>query len=270
MAIGKGVLKAARVGKPTSIVRAQASNPLKLLCPLITDAAWAYTTTFGGGLVAGDRIDLDVELADATSCVRTTQASTKVYKSPHGRVATQNTHATVGQDALLVVAPDPITCFADANYQQDLTLNVADGGNLVLVDWLTSGRRARSECWDFSRYLSHIRVDYGGDCVFLDSLLLDPSDGDLKSPFRLGHFHCMALLLMVGPFCKQQSTAIIEEISHLPVEPGSSLIQAASEISCGMILRILGTTTEQVGRILQHRLEFVSGRIGNGPWSRKW
>ena len=268
--IGKGVLKTAWVGNRTSIVRAQASNPLKLLCPRVTEAAWVYTTTFGGGLVAGDQIDLDVEVADHTVCVLTTQASTKVYKSPRGKSATQTTRAAVGRGGLLVVAPDPITCFADANYQQDLTLNVADQGNLILVDWLTSGRRARNECWQFSRYLSRIRVDYGGHCVFLDSLLLDPADGPLDSPFRLGHFHCMALLLMVGPFCKDQGTALVQEISDLPIEPGGSLIQAASDIRFGMILRILGTETEQVGRVLQHRLDFLSDRIGNGPWSRKW
>ena len=267
---GKGFLKTSLVEGRTAITRAQATNPLKLLCPRGRKAAWVYTTTFGGGLVAGDTIDLDIEIADETSCLLTTQASTKVFKSPHGKLARQSTQATVGNEALLVIAPDPISCFADARYRQNQQLNVAAGGNLVLVDWLTSGRRARDECWAFSHYFSRIEISVDDRSVFLDSVRLDPADGTLISPFRLGHFHCMALLVIVGPLYDQQRTAILEEISKLPIDSQSSLIQSASEISHGMVSRIMGTDTEQVSRLLQRRLEFLAQRLGGEPWSRKW
>jgi urease accessory protein len=268
--IGKGFLKTSLVDGRTAITRAQATNPLKLLCPRGREAAWVYATTYGGGLVAGDVIDLDVKIADDTSCVLTTQASTKVYKSPYGKMAQQLTQGTVGNGALLVIAPDPISCFADARYQQEQRLDVATEGNLVLVDWLTSGRRARGECWKFAHYSSRIEISLGDHCIFLDSIRLDPADGPLISPFRLGRFHCMALLVIVGPLYEQQRAAILEEISKLPIDPGSSLIQAASEIPHGMVLRIMGTDTEQVGRLLQRRLAFLSERLGGEPWSRKW
>ena len=267
---GKGFLKTLLVNGQTAITRAQATNPLKLLCPRRSEAAWVYATTFGGGLVAGDSIDLDIEIADETSCVLTTQASTKVFKSPHGKLAQQFTRATVGNEALLVIAPDPISCFADARYRQQQQLHVASGGNLVLVDWLTSGRRARDECWAFSHYFSQIEIHVDDHCVFLDSVRLDPTNGNLISPFRLGHFHCMALLVIIGPLYDSQNTAILKEIAELPIDPQSSLIQSASEIPHGMVSRIMGTDTEQVARLLQRRLEFLAQRLGAEPWSRKW
>ena len=53
-------------------------------------------------------------------------------------------------------------------------------------------------------------------------------------------------------------------------EEGSSLIEAASPIPNGVVLRVLGTDTETVGRVLRRRLQFLSDRLDGGPWSRKW
>jgi len=271
MVLGKGFLRTSLVAGQTAITRAQATNPLKLLCPQRTpNAAWVYVATFGGGLVAGDHVDLDVEIAAGTSCILTSQASTKVYKSPFGKLAQQTTNATVGSGALLVIAPDPITCFADASYQQYQRLHLEPGANLVFVDWLTSGRRARNECWKFSRYASRIDITCDQGPIFLDSILLDPADGPLESPFRLGRFHCLALLVILGPDYQDVTSAILEEISQQPIDPGSSLIQTASQISHGVVVRIIGVETETVGRLLQGKLEFLSERMGGGPWSRKW
>ena len=271
MANGKGVLQTSLVAGRTAITRAQATNPLKLLCPRRSPkAAWVYVTTYGGGLVAGDQIDLNVNISSGTTCVLTSQASTKIYKSSGGKTCRQTVNASVDEDALLVVAPDPITCFADAKYQQHQQVNLHANGSLVLVDWLTSGRRARHECWMFSRYYSRIDITYDQTPVFLESLLLDPADGPIDSPYRLGRFHCMALLVIVGPALQQASSAMIEEVSQQPLERDCSLVQAASPIPSGSVLRVLGTDTESVGQVLKSRLDFLSDRLDGGPWSRKW
>ena len=271
MANGKGVLQTSLVAGRTAVTRAQATNPLKLLCPRRSPrAAWVYVTTYGGGLVAGDQIDLTANISSGTTCVLTSQASTKVFKSPMGNACRHTVNARVGKDALLVVAPDPITCFADARYHQQQQVDLSLGGSLVLVDWLTSGRRARHEYWMFSHYYSRIDVSYDQRHVFLESLLLDPADGPIDSPFRLGRFHCMALLVFVGPALQQISAAVINEISQQPIEQDCSLVQAASPIPFGAVLRVLGTDTESVGRVLRSRLEFLSDRLDGGPWSRRW
>ncbi|MCH2125580.1 MAG: urease accessory protein UreD [Pirellulaceae bacterium] len=270
MVVGKGFLKTAWVTDRTEIIRAQASNPLKLLCPRRSQTAWVYTTTFGGGLVAGDHIDLNLEIGDGTSCVLTSQSSTKVYKCPQGQTTRQTTQVAIGEEALLVIAPDPMTCFAGSRYQQEQRLDLAKTASLVLVDWLTSGRRARDECWKFSRYSSQIDLRRADQRIFFESLLLDPIDGPLNSPYRLGKFHCMALLVLVGPIVQQAAEAILSEISNQPIEPGIPLIQAVSEIPGGIVLRIMGCETEQVSYVLQERLDFLLSWIGEGPWSRKW
>ena len=75
-------------------------------------AARVVVSSLGGGLLAGDVIDLDVAVDRGATLHLGTQASTKIYKGAPG--AKQTLDASVEADALLVVAPDPVTPFRAA------------------------------------------------------------------------------------------------------------------------------------------------------------
>ncbi len=83
IAPARGLLELSLVAGRTAATRSFATSPLKLLIPRRrTAAAWVYAGTYGGGLVAGDEIDLDVRIGPKALGVLGTQASTKVYRSP--------------------------------------------------------------------------------------------------------------------------------------------------------------------------------------------
>ena len=174
----RGILELSFVAGRTEVTRAFAANPLRLLVPRWrTAAAWVYLSTYGGGLVAGDEIDLHVRIGERARGVLGTQASTKVYRSPVEVPSRQLLRASVADGGLLVLAPDPLTCFAQARYEQSQSIRLHGSGSLVLVDWLTSGRRARGESWAMSRYCSRLQVHRDGELVLADALLLDPPKG---------------------------------------------------------------------------------------------
>jgi len=135
----------------TILEQSLASNPLKLFTTRgVSRACWVYAATYGGGIVGGDAIRLAIDAAPGTRSVLTTQASTKVYRSL--RPASQHLTASVEDDALLVVLPDPVVCFAGADFSQHQRYDLHRLGNLVLVDWITSGRHASGERWAFHHY----------------------------------------------------------------------------------------------------------------------
>ena len=143
---GHGTLELQKVAGRTVVTRSQASSPLKLLTPRRRHpAAWVYTSTLGGGMVAGDRTHLDMTLHAGARCVLTTQASSKVYRDPEKKGCRQSLSVEVAEEALVVVAPDPITCYADAIFQQRQDFQLAATSSLVIVDWLTSGRRGSGD-----------------------------------------------------------------------------------------------------------------------------
>ena len=59
---GQGRIRVTRVGRRSHVTGNLATNPLKLWVPRRPGpASWIYATTFGGGLVAGDSVQLDLE-----------------------------------------------------------------------------------------------------------------------------------------------------------------------------------------------------------------
>ncbi len=242
--LSRGALSFVQRGDRTILHAARAESPLALLTPRNHGhAAWVMLATFGGGLVDGDSIHLDVDLGPGAAGLLGTQASTKVYRCPTG-TCRQSTTAAVAEGALLVMIPDPVACFATARYEQSLRVALAAGASLVLVDAFTAGRSARGERWAFHRYASRTEVSVAGAPLVNDSILLDPAHGDLRA--RLGRFDAFATLVLAGP----RAAPLIAAARDLPAPARHApLLQAMSPLGDGgAVLRIAGASIEEVIR----------------------
>jgi urease accessory protein len=265
---GRGELEIIQGPHRSVVRRALATSPLRLLLPANHGhAAWIYTSTFGGGLVDGDSMSLHVSVGRGASAFLSTQASTKVYRSPHGTFV--DLRAEVDRDARLIVAPDPVVCFAASRYRQGQRFDLVQGAGLVLVDWVSSGRRASGERWAFEEYVSRTIVRYDGRLVLHDATALRTVDGDLA--MRMGRFDVLALLVMVGPAMQREADAVNASVNQRAIERGSDeIVSVASLTTIGCVARVAGRSVEQVGRRLRQWLGFVPSLLGDDPWLRKW
>lgn len=268
---GYASLKVEVISGASAVTSAFASSPLKLLTPRPRGrSAWAYTSSFGGGLVAGDETRLELCLRPAARCFLGTQASTKVYRNPDQLPCGHVTHAMLDAGALLVFAPDPVQAFASSTYAQHQEFHLAPDASLVLLDWFTSGRAACGERWAFSRFASRNDVFINGQRAFLDSIRLDASDGALDSAHRTSRFNCFATLLVLGPLVQNMAAKLLTEIAARPVERRAPLVCSASPIRDGALLRIASEQVEAVGHELHRHLSALSALLGDDPWRRKW
>lgn len=268
---GSALLRTGRVAGRSAALSVRATSPLKLLAPRTTgDSVWAYLSNFGGGMVAGDETSLALEVAEGTACFVGTQASTKIYRNPARRPCGHRTHAVVGDDGLLVFAPDVVQAFAGSIYLQRQQFHLGDRGSLVLLDWLSSGRSECGERWAFHRYHSRNEVFVGGRLRLVDSLLLDPEDGPLPSPGRVGRCHGLALLLLLGPRVEKAAEGLLAEVGARPVTRRASLSVSASPVAGGALLRAAGESVELVRREVHRHLGFLKGALGDDPFARKW
>src|SRR3984893_2973358 len=200
-----------RSGGRSIVSRAYATSPLRLRTPGNHGrAAWIYTSSHGGGLVDGDHIVLEIEIGEDAAAVVSTQASTKIYRSPRGTSAEMR--ARVAPDGLLVVVPDPVVCFARSRYRQIQRFDLADRSALVLLDWISSGRQAAGERWAFDEYHGQIVVRLDGKLLVHDALALRAADGDLAG--RLGRFNVLAIALLVGHALRTVAGSIISRVSQ--------------------------------------------------------
>jgi len=268
---GHGFIVVERLEGRSVPVRLRANSPLKLLTPRRrSEAAWIIAGSYGGGLVAGDTLQIEIHAGQDAKLFLGTQASTKIYRSTNAECCRQTLSLTAQAGAVCVVAPDPITPFSESIYQQKQHINLAADASLILVDWLTAGRSACNERWAFSRYESRTDIFVAGRQVLREALLLDSLDGSLDHVCRTGHFGCFATVILVGPAISEDAKALFDRITHSSVRRGADLYFAASPILGGLLIRVAGPGPEIVGRWLRSSLAFVGKLLGEDPWARTW
>lgn len=267
IAPGQALLEVEMVFHESTVTSAAASSPMKLLTPISRGkSVWAYTSSFGGGLVAGDRTELAVTVSGGARCFFGTQSSTKVYRNPAALPCDHSTRAEVKEDSLLVFAPEPVQAFADSLYSQRQEFHLAPNASLVLLDWFSAGRTARGERWAFKHLESRNDIFVGGERALVDSILL--SSEELAA--QMGRFNCLATLLLVGPAVKPAVEVLLQQIATRPVEKRAALTCSASPVCGGALLRVAGAEVETVRRELSGHLAFLRDMLGDDPWARKW
>lgn len=286
-----------KVAGRSAVTSLFARYPLKFIRPTKAvssevDVVWIYSVSFGGGIVTGDLIYYTIAVGEGCTAVLTTQASTKVYKAVGGKCSEQFFEAQVGSNALLAILPDPVTCFSTARYSQRQIFNVASDGNLVLVDWLTSGRHKRGEIWDFELYKStnNIYLD-GNQPLFLDSTKLEQGAG-YSIVDRMQAFHVIAMLVVLGPRLEPTRKHIMEKVrernselfggqlqysnsrvkkAKYPEREASEAVLLAScsafgPMDIGLVVRIVATSTESVYKFFREHLTSIGPLIGTCPY----
>jgi urease accessory protein len=276
-AAGTAYLTFTRSGAETLLTRAFATSPAKLIATKGRGpTCWVYSATLGGGLVGGDDIQLHVDVATGARALLTTQASTKVYRSP--RRSRQTLNATVDAQALLAVVPDPIVCFADADFIQTQRYDLHANASLVMVDWMTSGRHGAGERWAFSRYESRFDIRRDSQRIFFDALVLEPNIDSIVE--RMGRFEVLMTAVISGPLVAAAAIDIVKHLSQTPIAPSTRecslragpdlVVSAAALRDGGALVRMAGTSVEQLGQALRGYLAFLSPLVGDDLWSRKW
>ena len=236
--------------------------PLRLMSPTSHDPLTkeVYILNYGGGLVSGDVITLNVMVESGVTLRLLTQSSTKVFKRRESTLeqASQRMSAYVHDGATLYIQPEPITCFENAAYAQSQTFHLGGpSASLYLVDWMTSGRMSRGESWLFSRfstkneiYLDHI----SSTPVMIDHWRLE--QGKLEN---LHDYENLCTVILIGPKFLSLAQRVLQdpvEFDHQGVFwSASPIIAKNNQIGC--IIRLASTTTSSTSVFLQHLQKYI-------------
>ena len=82
-------IEVASVKKKSRLVTLKSVQPLKMLNPTCDTAAHVVLSGYGGGLVAGDKIHLKINVQPESRLLITTQANSRVFRSEEGKVSEQ-------------------------------------------------------------------------------------------------------------------------------------------------------------------------------------
>lgn len=146
-----GVHGAAEIGfarrdGATRLVHLYERDPLRVLFPRpeAGEPPQAAIVTTSGGLVAGDRIDVAVSVADGATAHVTASAAEKIYRSL-GATTEINHSLSVGHDAALEFLPPETIIFDGARLRRRTSIDLAATASLLAGGIVIFGRRARGE-----------------------------------------------------------------------------------------------------------------------------
>lgn len=262
----QGRLAVRLVDGASAVTTAVATDPLKLLVSTPRGpCAWAFTTTYGGGLLAGDRVALEVAVEAGARLYLGTQASTKIYRS-EGAEARQQLTVHVAAGAMLVALPDPVTPFAAARFTQTQRIACAADADLVWLDGVTCGRAARDERWDFTSYVSTLHVDVAGRPVVRDALRLTAGIRPVRA--RLADSAALITLVIGGPGFSGLCAQVLAAVAAQPLERQPRLTASALG-TWGVLLRGAAVEREALDRTVRSLLQGVCPRLGDDPWQRR-
>jgi urease accessory protein len=268
LAPGAGALRVAQAADQSAVVSCSATSPLHLFTPRARgDAVWAIATTHGGGLVAGDTIDLDVEVGPGATALVTTQSNTRVYRST-GAFAVQRLAARVAAGATLAVLPEPTVCFAGARFRQRQRFVLEPGASLLLLDALTEGRGARGERWAFDACSTRNEIEVAGRPVLADAVRLVSGEGPSPAE-RMGGVALIATVVALGPAVAAGAARILAHHGAAPVDRDAPVLAAASPLGDGVHLRIAARTVAAGLAYVRAQLAFAASLVGVAPFDRR-
>jgi len=134
-------------GQPRTIVHDRHDGPLRVLASLYPEAPGVCHNVLvhpPGGLVGGDRLDIDVSVAEAAHALITTPGATRFYRSA-GAPATQTLHATLAPGARLEWLPLETIAYSGCFARNTMRFEVAPGAEMIGWDLLALGLPASGQ-----------------------------------------------------------------------------------------------------------------------------
>mmetsp|Transcript_2578 Transcript_2578/g.5990 ORF Transcript_2578/g.5990 Transcript_2578/m.5990 type:complete len:269 (-) Transcript_2578:1471-2277(-) len=257
-----GNLEVQYVGTVSEVTSRYAKYPLRFMflpCQGKIGAAWVYAITYGGGFVSGDTVAFTTRTGPDATCVLTTQASTKSYKKKSDNATSyQETRNFIAPGGLLVLAPAAVACFRDSRFRQLQRFHIQDGGSLVFIDWVTSGRE--EEFWNMDLYSNRTEIFIGNEPILIEDMRFE--SGMAK---QMGSVNVFATVAVVGP----RATAAIKPLpAPADIEESTAVLVSTADLpnKHGFVLRLAGTGVEEVTRILIKLLAPLDRDLGGNPY----
>lgn len=164
-----------------------------------------------GGVVGGDRLEIDIGVGDHAHAFITTPGAAKWYKA-NGKLSRQSVHLHVNEHAALEWLPQETIFFDAANVELEQEVELAAGATFLGCEILCMGRRGSGEVFRSGRIRQRSSIRREGRLIWWEQG--DMLGGRLDSPLALhGHTVCATLIAAGKPLPAAVLNAIRADIA---------------------------------------------------------
>ena len=171
----------------TRLVHNRHEGPLRLIraLPLPDGRCQAVIVHPPGGLVGGDRLDLDITLEDGAQVLCTTPGAQKWYRAARDG-ARARTRITAGTGSRIEWLPQPTLVYDAAQVDQTLSIDLAPDARMIGWECLVLGRAAMGERFLHGFLRQSVSVSVAGTSVWAERTAVAASDRLFASPLGWG------------------------------------------------------------------------------------
>lgn len=221
--LGQIALQLERRGARTVLAQKRQQGPLTVQRAFYPEGApcHLYLLHPPGGVVGGDRIEIESQVASGAHALLTTPGASKFYRSS-GAVARQSQHLEIADGGVLEWLPQEAILFPGARL--DLRTQVALHGRARFIGWeiLSFGRPAIDERFDRGDAAVALRIERDGRPLLSERLRVDDHRAPpavLNGASGLRGLPISATLIATGA----SSADLAAAREAIPAEPGFAL-----------------------------------------------
>jgi urease accessory protein len=201
-----------------------------------------HLNNVSGGVLAGDRLALDVEVQSGAAAQITTTGATRLYRHRAGAGdSEQHTRFTVGDGALLEYLPDAVIPYAGSRHLQRTEIRLGRSSTLFWWEVMAPGRLAAGERFAFERLRIHSEVYAGTKPVLREDYVLEPKRKDLAASLRMHEYAYTASLCAIQEGRPPAFWRALEEkwneVARERTAPGQAVWGASTLASDGVAVR---------------------------------
>lgn len=254
-------------------------KPIKILSPKSHPNHCHLTTTnYGGGFVQGDTISIHIKAHNNTTCLLTSQANNRVYKSEDGKHCSIHQQIELDNNTSFYQLNDPLVLQKDSSIKQYLTCSLPKNSNFILLDWISSGRVHSNENIEFQDFYSETEVLYDGKKIVLDKFTLNPNTSNCSSPALLFNHTSFINLYLIGHPLKidsiqQHTTNVVNKWLKTESKAQPSFITSIDSIHANLhILRASSTETLVLWKFVKEISSIFTeeNQLEFNPYDRKY
>jgi urease accessory protein len=187
-------------GERTVLARRRHQGPLrvqKALYPEGPSVCQAVVLHPPGGIVGGDHLELQVDVAAGAHALITTPGATKWYRSS-GPAARQIIDIRVGASATMEWLPQETIVYDGALAAQHTAVELSAGARYIGWEVSCLGRTASGERFDAGRWSQRLALSVGGHPLFLEYGQIEGGSTLLTSPAGLAGRAVSGLMLIAA------------------------------------------------------------------------
>ena len=224
------------------------SGPLTVQRPFYPegDVCHLYILHPPGGVVGGDELHINVDLAKHASTLITTPGATKFYRNT-GKLAHQIQTLKVANGCALEWFPQENIFFDGTHTHLSTRVELEKSARFMGWEINCYGRPASNELFEEGKVMTRLEVYRDGVPLMLDKLLIEDSQA-LQSAVSMNNYPCF------GTFVATQATPELLEKSRLSVAELVNQDQKQIGITLLddlLVMRCLGQHAEQVSTTLK-------------------